>query len=70
MNEQNLPRHILDKMERRWASRIARDAAAWEGGKQRDERREIGDRAGRLVPVTSRRNLVFQSQRLSSSRNA
>lgn len=33
MNEPNLPRHIIDKLERRWARRLAGEAAAWRGDK-------------------------------------
>jgi hypothetical protein len=45
MNE--LPQHILNRIERRWAARLARDAAVWQGDRKRDAyRREIVDPAG------------------------
>ena len=33
MDDAKLPRHVLDKVERRWASRLARDAASWSSEK-------------------------------------
>jgi hypothetical protein len=51
----DLPAHILDKFERRWASRLARDAAAWRAEQPPHARpTEIVDRAGRHVPVSIR----------------
>jgi hypothetical protein len=51
-----LPRHVLDRFERRWASRLARDAAAWRREKPpQGAPCEIVDRAWRPVTVTFRR---------------
>jgi hypothetical protein len=51
----DLPAHILDKFERRWASRLARDAAAWRAEQPPHARpHEIVDRAGRHVSVSTR----------------
>ena len=55
----DLPAHILDKLERRWASRLARDAAAWRAEQPPHAHpAEIVDRAGRHVPVASDTHLV------------
>jgi hypothetical protein len=61
MNEQNLPRHILDKMERRWASRIARAAAAWQGGKQRSVNGSAFSASARTAAAGCLRNSSFMS---------
>lgn len=53
----NLPAHILSKLERRWASRLARDAAAWRHEKPpHADHKEIVDRTGRHVSVSIRRS--------------
>ena len=53
MNEQDLPRHILEKMERRWASRIARDAAAWQS--EKPNKRDGGHATGTPALTTPSR---------------
>jgi hypothetical protein len=56
MTEPNLPAHVLDRIERRWASRLARDAASWRGEKTKhSNQRAVVDRAGRVVRVTVKR---------------
>jgi hypothetical protein len=57
MTELTLPKFVADKLERRWASRLEREAAAWRRVKPSPEKttREVVDRKGRLVPVTFRR---------------
>jgi hypothetical protein len=56
MDDAKLPRHVLDKVERRWASRLARDAASWRSEKSIvPDRSAVVDRAGRVIPVTVRR---------------
>jgi hypothetical protein len=51
-----LPRYVLDRFERRWASRVAQDAAVWRSQKPpHTAAKEIVDRAGRAVPVSFRR---------------
>jgi hypothetical protein len=51
-----LPSHIVAKLENRWAARLARDAADWRTGKPgHSGRTEIIDRAGRAVPRTLKR---------------
>ena len=49
---QNLPKHIIEKLERRWASRLSGEAAAWRAEKPAPRvHREIADRKGRSIPV-------------------
>ena len=54
MNEILFPKHVTERLERRWAARLARDAATWRGKKPSPTMTlEIVDRKGRLVPVAS-----------------
>jgi hypothetical protein len=56
MTEPNLPLHVLDRVERRWASRLARDAVAWRSEKPKlSHQQAVLDRAGRVVPVAIKR---------------
>jgi hypothetical protein len=56
MSELSLPKHVAERLERRWAARLAREAAAWRSGKASSATTsEIVDRKGRPVPVTFRR---------------
>jgi hypothetical protein len=56
MNEATLPKSVLDRAERRWASRLARDALTWGSEKRRlGDQTTVTDRAGRMVQVTSKR---------------
>lgn len=56
MDELALPNHVIDKVERRWAARLARDARTW-----RSERPVsvasgvVTDGPGRPVPVFRRK---------------
>ena len=53
----DLPAHILSNRERRWASRLARDAVAWRyENPAHVEHKEVVDRTGRHVPVSTRRS--------------
>jgi hypothetical protein len=55
MSEIAVPKHVADRLERRWASRLAREAA-WRSEKPSPiMAREILDRKGRLVPVVFKR---------------
>ena len=48
MVESNLPRHIVESFERRWAQKLEAQAHAWKPGKP-------GDRStDRVVPVVRR----------------
>ena len=51
MQDSNLPKHIIDAVERRWASRLADAAAAWAQRHPLSRAREIHDRNGRRIPV-------------------
>ena len=54
MNEPLLPTHVIEKVERRWASRLAREGGTWRAPtSRRSPARGIVDRAKRLVSVTS-----------------
>jgi hypothetical protein len=59
MNEYHLPKHLAERVERRWASRLARDAAAWRGQKPPHAAPQmVTDRKGRLVAVAFKRTPV------------
>jgi hypothetical protein len=59
MDEIKLPNHVIDKVERRWASRLAAEAAAWHRNRPAHGLpRTVIDRAGRLVPVAFRRSTL------------
>jgi hypothetical protein len=52
MNE-NPPRHVIDAFERRWTSRLSRQAHDWITDRaERPAARTVVDKKGRLVPVT------------------
>ena len=56
MNESDLPKHVLGRIEQRWASRLQRDAAAWRSERPvRGSGEAVIDRSGRSVPVTVKR---------------
>lgn len=57
MTDLTLPKFVADKLERRWASRLEREAATWRRVKPSLEKttHEIVDCKGRLVAVTFRR---------------
>jgi hypothetical protein len=51
-----VPKHVAERLERRWASRLAREAAMWRIGRQSLPAADvITDRKGRIVPVTRKR---------------
>ena len=52
MNEMNLPKDILERVEKRWASRLPADAPAWR--KQRPvavKQPAINPRGGSTIPM-------------------
>ena len=56
MSDLLFPKHVAERLERRWAARLARDASAWRSEKPSAMMmREIVDRKGRLVPVAFKR---------------
>jgi hypothetical protein len=48
----NLPRHIVDRFEARWAKKLKAQAQAWEAKPARPDERSVTDRG---VPVVRRR---------------
>ena len=56
MSDIVLPKHITEKLEQRWASRLAREASLWRYNRSVDtDTRPVIDRKGRLVPVSFKR---------------
>ena len=55
MDDIRLPRHVIDRLEHRWATRLQQDAKAWscEGDRSVRLRQSCG---GRGIPVTVRRS--------------
>lgn len=53
MNAILFPKHVTERLERRWAARLARDAATWRSEWPSVANADaITDRKGRIVPVT------------------
>ena len=53
MDDIQLPRHVIDRLEHRWANRLQRDAKAWSGEKGSSVRLRRGQSYGpRDIPVT------------------
>lgn len=51
MSEANLPRHIIDQVERRWAAHLAKDAQSWMNSRiDRARSYDVAGKAGR-IPV-------------------
>jgi hypothetical protein len=56
MDDIRLPRHVIDRQEHRWASRLQPDAKAWIGERGRSVRsRGVQSYGPRGLPVTVRR---------------
>ena len=56
MDDIQLPRHVIDRLEHRWANRLQQDAKAWSGEKDRSVRlRHVQSYGPRDIPVTVRR---------------
>ena len=57
MEDIRLPRHVIDRLENRWASRLQQDARAWRGDRTRPlVSRHVQTQGDRLIPVTVKRN--------------
>jgi len=54
MDDIRLPRHVIDRLEHRWASRLQQDAKAWSG--ERDSSVHVQSCSPRDTPVTVRRS--------------
>jgi hypothetical protein len=57
MDDIRLPRHVIDRLEHRWASRLQQDAKAWGGERGRSGRlRHMQSYGPRDISVTVRRS--------------
>jgi hypothetical protein len=54
MDDIRLPRHVIDRLEHRWASRLQQDAKAWRDRSVRQ--RHVQSFGPRGIPVTVRRS--------------
>jgi len=53
MDDIRLPRHVIDRLEHRWANRLQQDAKAWSGDRGRSVRlRHVQSYGPRDIPVT------------------
>jgi hypothetical protein len=56
MKDANLPKHVIDSLERRWASQLARQPVGWRGERvERSRDHESADRNGRSNRLSVRR---------------
>ncbi|MBV9564823.1 MAG: hypothetical protein JOY90_30915, partial [Bradyrhizobium sp.] len=56
MSYVDLPKHIIEKFEHRWASHVAEEAAVWRSNKSdHPAHRTVISRKGRVVPVAVKR---------------
>lgn len=53
MDDIRLPRHVIDRLEHRWASRLQQDAKAW---RDRFRQRHVQSFGPRGIPVAVRRS--------------
>jgi hypothetical protein len=57
MDDMQLPRHVIDRLEHRWANRLQQDAEAWSGERGRSVRLcRVQSCGPRDIPVTIRRS--------------
>jgi len=57
MDDIQLPRHVIDRLEHRWANRLQQDAKAWSGERGRSVRlQQVQSYGRRDIPVTVRRS--------------
>jgi hypothetical protein len=57
MDDILLPRHVIDRLEHRWAARLQQDAEAWSSERDRSLRLRPAQSCGpRGIPVTVRRS--------------
>ena len=55
MEDVNLPKHVIEKLERRWAAQLAQKAGCCREGHARPAQREITSRTGPPALVSRRR---------------
>jgi hypothetical protein len=52
MFDANLPKHVFDRVERRWAAKLSREAGDWRSSRVgRMTPHTVVSRDGRIVPV-------------------
>jgi hypothetical protein len=57
MDDIRLPRHVIGRLEHRWANRLQQDATAWSGERGTSVRlRHVRSYGPRDIPVTVRRS--------------
>ena len=57
MDDVKLPRHVIDRLEHRWANRLQQDAKAWSGERGSSVRfRPVQSCGARAIPGTGRRS--------------
>jgi len=56
MEDIKLPRHVIDRLENRWARRMQQDARAWSSDNAKPlESRHVQTGGARVIPVTIKR---------------
>jgi hypothetical protein len=55
MEDIRLPRHVIDRLERRWANRLQQDAKAWSDKGRSVQLRHVQSYGPRDIPVIVRR---------------
>jgi hypothetical protein len=58
MNDLQLPLHVINRLERRWAARLERDATIWRDDQSIRPLRRILQDGKRQIPVTVKRTAV------------
>jgi hypothetical protein len=56
MEDIHLPRHVIDRLEHRWASRLQQDAKAWSIDRKRPvQARHVQTDGSQAIPVVVKR---------------
>jgi hypothetical protein len=55
MDDIRLPRHVIDRLEHRWANRLQQDAKSWSERGRSVRLRHVQSNGPRDIPVTIRR---------------
>jgi len=56
MEDIRLPRHVIDRLENRWAARLQQEAKAWRGNRTKPlVSRHVKADGARVIPVSVRR---------------
>jgi hypothetical protein len=52
MGDIRLPRHVIDRLEQRWANRLQQDAKTWSGDRNKPvQARHVQTEDARAIPV-------------------